>query len=156
MLKNSLYYHQIYINKFLNNPQYQHYPHIIKPLCCSISFGQTLSYTLISPLFQSIPLLNPQLLISLLENFYTTEEIRREEKRTIEEERAKEWIFELSDLYAYLTFKIQSSCKKLIFTDKLTGEILFEIPLTKQNLNKKIEELLPSSFSFNSLEVYSK
>lgn len=140
----------LFYSNFLNN--HPHYPYITNGWR-RYEYGDTPTYTLTSPLFQSI---NPILFSSILESYYTKEYIKREINRAENGEMWEKYnIGDAEDLLNYLIIKMQTNCKKLIFINKENGE-KFEIPLTKENLNKKIEELLPNSFSINTLEVYAQ
>lgn len=59
---------------------------------------------------------------------------------------------------AYLDFGLFFQCfKKIIrLVDKFTGEILFEIPLTAENLEKSILDIIPENLKGNKdIEIYA-
>ena len=97
----------------------------------------TYQTTKLSPFFKSLFSDYPALSENLLTNTFTAEYIQREIEREGDTEKVAE------DLLLW----IQTNKSAIILLNSETGEIVFELNLTTQNLAKKAEELLPSGSS---------
>lgn len=129
------------------NPQYRRYPYIRKPANLEYGvffYGETADNTLLSPLFQSIAE-TPRLWNQIIR---LPEDLKSKwEQQAIDGELTCMGIGGIVDLYSYMAVDIQNNSTCLFLTDKETGEILEIINLTPENLNKKLEELLPGGSS---------
>jgi len=88
---------------------------------------------IISPLFSSIP--SPEITEQLLNNYFPEGYIEKK----IEEEKD-----DVEEVILSLLHFIQTNSSSIIIISADSGELLSEIPLTPENLEKKWEELFPS------------
>ena len=90
--------------------------------------------SLFSPLFQSFtPAINEALISGYFSFLNIPEELEKAEERGYERE----------EYLADLSLQIQAAAKTIYFLDSETGEVLFELELTPENLNKSLEEVVP-------------
>lgn len=142
--------------KYLNNPTFTHYPYTNKKTHNTYFFGETPTYTLISPLFQSIiqnyPHPNNKIHQSILDHSCLEWEAEREWKwaATEMEEEGEDW--RIGDSSNLFYFHLQNQSKRIIIVDKTTGELHFEIPLTPENLGKKFEDIITTEDLAKKLE----
>lgn len=133
---------------YLNNPTFTHYPYLKKYPGWHY-FGAEPGFTLISTLFQSF---KSSIKKSILYNYYSEEYFWEEVRRAEDGEMIEEGVVEYDDVFNYLLFNLQNSTQNIIIMDKLTGAILFEIPLTPENLAKKFEDIITTENLAKKLE----